>query len=95
MTMTMDASIKWFNSLHSSYTNTFESLEFQYHKPGLISLIFLVLWITTAIVSICVQYFDYSDLVRFTRLWSYCFGMYDFFQDDDDDDDDFLNRIAE
>ncbi|KAK9297856.1 hypothetical protein QLX08_008610 [Tetragonisca angustula] len=95
----MDASIKRFN-LHSS--QTFESLEFLYqqHKPGLISLVFLVLWITTAIVSVCVQRFNYSDMIQFSRLWFYCFGngslsWLDDDDDDDDDDDEFLHRIAE
>ncbi|XP_043524241.1 uncharacterized protein LOC122536162 isoform X2 [Frieseomelitta varia] len=103
MTMTMDVAIKCFDSLHSSQTSTFESLEslYQYHKPRLISLIFLVLLITTAIVSVCVQRFDYSDIVRFSRLWFYCFGnglLYDdswVDNDDDDDEDEFMHRVAE
>ncbi|XP_043524243.1 uncharacterized protein LOC122536162 isoform X4 [Frieseomelitta varia] len=88
MTMTMDVAIKCFDSLHSSQTSTFESLEslYQYHKPRLISLIFLVLLITTAI---------------FSRLWFYCFGnglLYDdswVDNDDDDDEDEFMHRVAE
>lgn len=67
----MDASIKRFN-LHSS--QTFESLEFLYqqHKPGLISLVFLVLWITTAIVSVCVQRFNYSDMIQVKKILEIC-----------------------